>query len=107
MIREIVHYRMANGRQPFIEWLFALNDKRIRNRILSRLDRLSAGNFGDSRLVGTGIWELRFHFGPGYRVYFALDGDTFVLLLCGGDKSTQAKDICLAEIYRKDYLRRR
>jgi putative addiction module killer protein len=105
MIREILHYHRPDGRQPFSEWLFSLRDKRIRSRIVARLDRLLTGNFGDTKLVGTGIWELRFHFGPGYRAYFGLDGLTLVILLCGGDKSSQEGDIKRAKEYWQDYIR--
>ena len=84
-----------------------MKDKTVQARILTRLERLLSGNFGDTKLVGTGIWELRFHFGPGYRVYFGLDGITLVILLCGGDKSSQDRDIRHAQEHWKDYLNRR
>lgn len=75
-------------------------------RILRRLDRLAQGNPGDVRPIGKGLSELRLDAGPGYRVYYLQDGDTLVLLLCGGDKSTQQKDIDkahqLAEQWHKD-----
>jgi len=107
MIREILLYQTIDSRRPFEEWLDDLRDVRARIRIKARLDRVIAGNFGDTKLVGTGVWELRFHFGPGYRVYFGLDGDTLVLLLCGGDKSTQDRDVSRACECWRDYLRRR
>ncbi|MFH0985939.1 MAG: type II toxin-antitoxin system RelE/ParE family toxin [Candidatus Omnitrophota bacterium] len=107
MIREVRYYCSSEGKQPFEEWLLALSDRRIQSRILTRCDRLLTGNFGDTKLVDTGIWELRFHFGPGYRVYFGLDGRTLVILLCGGDKSTQEGDIRRARAYWMDYLRRK
>jgi len=71
-----------------------------------RLDRVSLGNFGDCRSVGEGVQELRIDYGPGYRVYFGQHGSTIVLLLCGGDKDSQAKDIDLAKHYWKEYSRR-
>ena len=71
-----------------------------------RLDRVSLGNFGDCRSVGEGVQELRIDYGPGYRVYFGQLGSTIVLLLCGGDKSTQAKDINLAHYYWSEYRKR-
>lgn len=71
-----------------------------------RLDRISLGNFGDCRSVGEGVQELRIDYGPGYRVYFGQLGSTIVLLLCGGDKSAQAKDINLAHYYWSEYRRR-
>ena len=107
MIREILRYQLPNGNQPFTEWLYAITDKKVRSRILTRLERLCAWNWGDTKLVHTGIWELRFHFGPGYRVYFGLDGSVLVILLCGGDKSTQDTDIRRAREYWLDYLRRK
>lgn len=74
-----------------------LKDERARALIASRLDRLAFGHAGDAEPVGQGISELRFHYGPGYRVYFQKRGDTIIVLLCGGDKSTQAKDIKAAK----------
>jgi putative addiction module killer protein len=107
MIREVLYYQLSNGQQPFTEWLLSFTDKRVQARILARLDRVRSGSFGDTKLVDTGIWELRFHFGPGHRVYFGLDGQVFVILLCGGDKSTQDSDIQCARAYWTDYIRRK
>lgn len=80
----------------FETWLKKLKDVRGKARILRRLDRLTQGNPGDVRPIGKGLSELRLDVGPGYRVYYAQDGDALILLLCGGDKSTQQKDIDLA-----------
>jgi putative addiction module killer protein len=107
MIREILHYQTAEGKDLFADWFKGLRDVQARYRIRARLDRVLAGNLGDINLVGTGVWELRFHFGPGYRVYFGLDGQALVILLCGGDKSTQDRDIRRAREYWMDYLRRK
>lgn len=107
MIREILHYQTISGKDVFGEWFDGLFDLRVMNRIQARLDRLKTGHFGDVKLVATGIWELRFHFGPGYRIYFGLDGQAFVILLCGGDKSNQDHDIKIARGYWADYLRRK
>lgn len=107
MIREILRYQMLSGKQPFTEWLHSISDKKVKSRVLARLERICAGNLGDMKLVHTGIWELRFHFGSGFRVYFGLDGQMFVILLCGGDKSTQEKDIHHARLYWQDYSRRK
>ncbi|MEL4504786.1 type II toxin-antitoxin system RelE/ParE family toxin [Luteococcus sp. H138] len=82
--------------QEFDRWLRRLKDRQGRLRILSRLDRLAAGNFGDVKPVGGGVMELRLAFGPGYRVYLTRRGKQLVLLLCGGDKSSQADDIIRA-----------
>jgi putative addiction module killer protein len=77
----------------FDRWLGKLKDRRAVARILVRIDRLALGNPGDVRSVGGGVSELKIDYGPGYRVYFAQRGQTLVLLLCGGDKSTQSADI--------------
>lgn len=77
----------------FQKWRTRLKDQRARVLIASRLDRLAYGHAGDVGPVGQGISELRIHHGPGYRVYFQRRGDVIIVLLCGGDKSTQAKDI--------------
>ena len=90
----------------FEMWLENLNDLRGKSRIIRRIDRLANGNPGDARPIGKGLSELRLDVGPGYRVYYLQDADTLVLLLCGGDKSTQQKDIEkaheLAEEWRAD-----
>ena len=77
----------------FAQWLDALRDLRARARIQARIERLSAGNPGDVEPVGEGVSELRINYGPGYRVYFKQRGPELVILLAGGDKSTQTKDI--------------
>ena len=82
--------------EAFVAWIDGLRDMRGRARIQVRIERLVAGNPGDIRPVGAGVSELRIDYGPGYRVYFILRGRELVILLAGGDKSTQAKDIKLA-----------
>lgn len=77
----------------FERWLKKLKDVRGKAHIIRRLDRLAQGNPGDVRPIGKGLSELRLDVGPGYRVYYLQDGDTLILLLCGGDKSAQQKDI--------------
>ena len=79
--------------ETFDRWLRNLRDRQARIRVLERLDRLAHGNPGDVKSVGGGVSELRLTFGPGYRVYFMSRGGRAILLLCGGDKSTQASDI--------------
>ena len=79
-------------------WLSKLKDGVARARIITRVDRLEEGNSGDSRSVGSGVVELRINFGPGYRVYYIQRGEIYILLLCGGDKSTQSKDIERAKL---------
>lgn len=87
----------------FEAWMKALKDIRARARIYARLDRVANGNFGDVKPVGSGISELRIAYGPGYRLYIAQRGATIVLLLCGGDKSTQRKDIQRAKEIAADF----
>lgn len=77
----------------FIDWLSRLGDVQGRARIAKRVDRLAVGNFGDTKSIGQGVGELRFTFGPGYRVYYVLRGQMMVILLCGGDKGSQQRDI--------------
>ena len=86
----------------FIDWLTDLRDVQARARIAKRLDRLADGNFGDTKSVGGSVSELRFTFGPGYRVYFTQRDRIVVILLCGGDKSTQARDIDRAIMLAKE-----
>ena len=92
---ELQHYRMRNGRDPFGEWLSGLRDINTRAKVEVRLGRLERGLFGDCEPIGDGLSELRIDWGPGYRVYFWREGKTLILLLCGGDKGKQAKDIVM------------
>lgn len=80
----------------FSKWLSKLRDRKAIARILARIESLRQGNTGDSKSLGSGLHELRIHFGPGYRVYFTRKAGLVVLLLCGGDKSSQSKDIARA-----------
>jgi putative addiction module killer protein len=102
----IRHYTTLSGEDLFASWSEALPDKRAQARIAARLDRLAAGNFGDCKLVGGGVSELRIDFGPGYRVYFAMVAKTCILLLCAGQKRRQSADIAAAIDYLKDYKQR-
>jgi putative addiction module killer protein len=81
----------------FSEWLGELRDLRARAKILVRIDRLGDGNPGDVRPVGEGVSEMRINYGPGYRVYYVQRGTRYILLLAGGDKSSQTKDIAAAK----------
>ena len=83
--------------ETFRKWRMRIKDERARGLIASRLDRLVFGHAGDVKPVGQGISELRIHYGPGYRIYFHKRGNTIIVLLCGGDKSTQTKDIKAAK----------
>ena len=91
--KQLVFYQDQAGNEPFSLWLNNFRDALIRRRILQRLFRVQSGNYGDYKPVKGGIFELRLHFGSGYRIYFGEDGERIVVLLCGGDKSTQKKDI--------------
>ncbi len=103
---EVETYKNPDGASPFDEWLDNLKDKRSRSRLLSRLERLSSGNLGDYKFIAEGVSELRLQFGPGYRVYFARSGQQLILLLCGGDKGSQAEDIADAIGYWQEYRSR-
>src|SRR5450755_3558550 len=103
---EIRRYLTESGRDVFAEWLSELRDLRTRAKIVARIDRLSAGNFGDCKTLRGGLFELRIDWGPGYRVYYALAGKACVLLLCGGDKRKQSSEIKRALEYLKDYRER-
>lgn len=87
----------------FIDWLNKLKDRRAAARIAARILRFEHGNPGDVRSVGEGVSEMRIDYGPGYRVYFTRRGETIVLLLCGGDKRTQDRDIRLAKRLAKEW----
>lgn len=104
--RRIKYYLTLNGRAPFIEWLESLRDRQIQQIIDARLTRIQQGLFGHARFVGFGVTELKIDVGPGYRVYFGIDGLTIVILLTGGTKSSQEKDIEKAQLYWHDYTRR-
>jgi putative addiction module killer protein len=89
--------------ETFDRWLRKLKDRRAAARVLVRIDRLAAGNPGDVKPVGGGISELRINYGPGYRMYYLQDGDELILLLCGGNKSTQDDDIKDAKRIAKEW----
>lgn len=97
-------YQDPGGKEPFIEWLESIKDRKTRSRIITRLDRLEVGNPGHHRHVGEGVFELKLQFGPGYRIYYGEDGPVIVILLIGGDKSTQSRDIKKAISFWKSYM---
>jgi putative addiction module killer protein len=103
---EVVRYVTESGTDVFGELLANLRDPRAAAKIVVRIDRLAAGNPGDSKKLQGGLSELRIDWGPGYRVYFARVGRRLLLLLCGGDKKSQAADIEKAIEYLNDYRRR-
>ncbi len=100
--RSVVIYTDARGRRPFEAWFGQLRDAKARGIIRARIARLESGNFGDCRAVGEGVQELRIHYGPGFRVYFAAAGDALILLLCAGTKVAQHRDIQTAIRHWRD-----
>jgi putative addiction module killer protein len=104
---EVHHYLTEADRDPYQEWLDKLKDLVGRVAIQRRVDRMASGNFGEHKALQEGVWELKMDIGPGYRVYYALESNAIVLLLCGGAKSTQAADIKKAVRYWHDYQKRR
>ena len=100
---EILLYRKGRS-NPFSEWLASLKDARAVGVVRSHLNRIRLGNFGDCKSVGGGVEELRIDFGPGYRVYYGREGSLVVVLLCGGSKKSQARDIVTAQRQWKEYL---
>ena len=103
---EIEIYETSRSKKPFDDWFNSIREIHTRAKILTRLDRLKLGNFGDCKTIGDGISELRIHYGPGIRIYYAQVENIVILLLCGGDKGSQARDINKAKEYLKDYLSR-
>jgi len=103
---DLFRYQTADGREPFTDWLNSLRDRQAKARILARLERLEAGNFGDCEPCREGVSEFRIHWGAGYRVYHARVGKTVILLLAGGDKRTQDADIARSVGYLQDFKRR-
>jgi putative addiction module killer protein len=90
-----MHYEVT-ATETFAKWIGKLSDRRARLIIDARLERLKVGNFGDAKALGGGLSELRIAFGPGYRVYFTVEDGRIVVLLAGGDKSSQRRDIAKA-----------
>lgn len=100
---EVKIYQNKSGDEPFITWLESIKDPIIQLRINKRLRRIEIGTLGDAQPVGDGVFELRLHFGAGYRIYFGYINKQVILLLVGGDKSTQSKDIQKAKQFWQDY----
>ncbi len=103
--KEARYYVTANGKAPCEDWIGNLKDRQGRAIIRARIRRLELGNPGLSKSVGNDVMELKIDFGPGYRVYYAEEGNTLVILLCGGDKSSQNQDIKKAHKYWDEYRR--
>jgi len=100
---ELRYYADEVDHKPFIEWLETLKDRKVRQAVDRRLRRVMLGNFGDCKPVREGVWELRIDLGAGWRVYYAIESNTVVLLLCGGNKRTQSMDIEHACMYWQDW----
>jgi len=102
--RELLLLQTPEGKVPFEEWFDNLKDRAFQKAIDARLARIEDGNFGDHKSVGDGVFELRVPKGPGLRVYYGLDGPKVVVLIGGGNKSTQSRDITKAQQLFKEYL---
>ena len=101
--RQVENYICPDGSCPFEDWMDSLRDQRARDIVRARIARVRLGNLGNCEPVGGGVMELKIDYGPGYRVYFGQVGMKLVILLCGGDKSSQAEDIRRAIDYWEDY----
>ena len=105
--REVCYYTAQNGKVLFFEWLDKLKSSVFQARIRLRIQRLKLGLYGDYKVIKGELYELRFAFGPGYRVYFVEVDEVAGTILCAGDKSSQARDIKIAKTYLEEFNRRR
>jgi putative addiction module killer protein len=103
--KKIKKLELQNGVVPFDEWFDSLRDQRMQAAVDARLARVRAGNFGDHKSVGGGVFELRISFGPGLRIYYGLQGQKIVILLGGGDKKSQQRDIRRAQEYWRQFIK--
>lgn len=107
MEKELIFYESPKGKLPFEKWLSKVNDLRAQVKVETRLNRLIKGNYGDCSPLRNGVSELRIDYGPGYRVYFGeMKNELVIVLLLGGTKKTQSKDVELAIQYWEDYKQR-
>lgn len=104
-MKTIYIHKTSEGNEPYTNWLDSIRDKIIKARIRRRIDRLYDGNEGDHKSVGQGVFELRLSFGSGYRIYYGKQNEELIILLLGGDKSSQASDIKLAQQYWENFKR--
>ena len=102
--REILTYTTPNKRNPYRQWYTQIKDEKAQIALSNRITRLRAGNFGDFRRLDAGLYELRIHYGPGYRIYFGIFQNDIVILLCGGTKGTQQRDITRAKNYWNNFI---
>ena len=103
MVKSLRLFKTRSGKKPFVEWMDSVKDATAIAQVNNRVRRLSLGQRGDYKRVGKGVFELRIHYGPGYRVYFAEQGKEIVVLLMGGNKGSQKRDIKQAISYWQDY----
>ena len=106
MGKEVIVYKSSKGKEPLNEWINEIKDSSHRARIKTRLARILTGNLGDCKYLRDDVSELKFKFSSGYRVYYSEFDDVLLLLLCGGDKSSQSRDIKKAVNYLNDYKER-
>jgi putative addiction module killer protein len=106
MKKEVLIYSTLSGKEPLTEWVNGLKDTSSRSRIRTRFARILSGNLGEYKYLSDGVSELKLDFGPGYRIYYSDLDNIILLLLCGGDKSSQARDIKKATTYLNDYKER-
>ena len=106
--RTAKEYVASDGRSPFNEWLRGLRDVRAKAKVTKAITQMEVGNFGDHKVIkqGGGLYERRIHFGPGYRIYYVMEGDRLIVLFAGSDKASQNKVIALARQYLDDYKAR-
>ncbi len=103
ILRELRLFENENGHSPFLKWLDSIKNLTVKSLIRKRLNRVRLGNLGNTRSLGDKIYELKIDSGPGYRIYFGTDGSRIIVLLIGGDKSSQNRDIQKAKLFWKDY----
>jgi putative addiction module killer protein len=96
---EVRFFKAQDGKEPFIDWYRKLRDRKSKTKIGERLDRIRFGNFGNHKALGAGVYELKITYGPGFRIYYGLESNIVTIILCGGDKSSQPKDIQKAKEY--------
>lgn len=106
-MKNITIYTSKRGKKPFSIWVESIKDILTRAKIKNRLNRLELGHYGDDKRINNKINELKIDYGPGYRVYFVIINDNNLLILNGGTKRSQHRDICLAIAYWQDYLERK
>lgn len=101
--RNVLNYITPNGREPFLQWVAEIHDKKVKLIIAKRISRLRQGHLGDYRRLDSNLYELRIHYGPGYRIYFGIFRNNIVILICGGTKRTQPQDITRAQNYWNEF----